>query len=325
MPQHNTSFGEKNPRATLRPRPVHVHLRSRPGVVLHFARKHVAHIPEGAFAAQAVPAVTEDGPLSPQQPRRPRRHQQPPHLSSFAASLTVPRGPLFLCERFAANGVCPAGTSCADVHASPANAKLFEPHFRDRPNAGDTAARCYRPSVGTLQITAPNAVASRSVDVAASDCLVTRALDPASGATPQQQSLSACAHFVRKGVCDYGERCKFVHPLVPVFVEGVPAGSNAAAGSRARPASRSSSVQSIRESGGEGRNLRSAVWHSLPIPGGSERPLRIPHGAPSSGIAAEPVSLSRSAGPHLRFRHDPYSAHGWVARRPSTRRNASSS
>ena len=155
----------------------------------------------------------------------------------------------FLCPAFSRAGMCPAGVACPDVHADTSAARRITPHLREWPadvarqrSPGSPSPFQWRfpATLGTLTIAVSPTMlaASRShaadptnaaagndgqatalVSLPASDCLHTRALAEGARSPP-----SVCVHFMRKGVCDFGAACSFVHPLSLADSTAGPAG-----------------------------------------------------------------------------------------------------
>mmetsp|Transcript_13188 Transcript_13188/g.40984 ORF Transcript_13188/g.40984 Transcript_13188/m.40984 type:complete len:467 (-) Transcript_13188:610-2010(-) len=170
-------------------RQIHVRRRASPEVVFVVKDKHIAWLPQPA----AITPADEASPPARQSPASAADHRL-----------------FFVCEAYA-SGLCPAGTRCPDVHVDVRRAKKLRPHFRVPDAPG--------PRLGAPgQLVAVARVNERlpSLVVDASQCLPTRASPKspeASGALERVPSL--CAHFTKKGVCDYGADCRFVHCASP--------------------------------------------------------------------------------------------------------------
>uniref|UniRef100_A0A7S1LXM3 C3H1-type domain-containing protein n=1 Tax=Neobodo designis TaxID=312471 RepID=A0A7S1LXM3_NEODS len=172
---------------------IHLLSRAEPNIVLAVARRAITHRPNNATSA--------------------RRNRTDPSDDDRVAP------PLYVCGDYAQTGVCPRGRGCPDVHADLTQAQRLHPHHRRPAYHGLPPHMPPRlpASLGMLPVAPANETTS-SLRVAAADCLVTRALEV--GRYP----LSVCAHFVRKGVCDYGAQCQFVHPVVdPESIAAAPA------------------------------------------------------------------------------------------------------
>jgi hypothetical protein len=130
--------------------------------------------------------------------------QGPPAIADSVA------WPIYLCCQFnieTGPESCPAGANCPFVHADLRRAQRFQPHNRGAWNALEDVPYPRLSGGGpSFAIAAPNKTVAKE-HIPSEMIIRTRALE--SGREP----LSHCAHFVRKGVCDLGADCLFIHAV----------------------------------------------------------------------------------------------------------------
>eukprot|EP00672_Neobodo_designis_P016472 CAMPEP_0174826998 /NCGR_PEP_ID=MMETSP1114-20130205/400_1 /TAXON_ID=312471 /ORGANISM="Neobodo designis, Strain CCAP 1951/1" /LENGTH=247 /DNA_ID=CAMNT_0016060585 /DNA_START=52 /DNA_END=795 /DNA_ORIENTATION=+ len=239
------------------PRPMHLLSRSHPGCVIVVPAAHVTHVP-APLASVHTGTNKRKAKGSPRKPREPER---------------------YVCDEYAATGKCGQGAACPDVHASVSDALVLHPHVR-RGAAAD--APRLPPELGLLGVAPANQQAA-TLQVPAAACLRTRALEETeAGAVP-----ALCAHFMKKGACDFGAECRFVHPLVgPRPLRTASAPTAVSATSKLSPQTFIASQSHVSN---DGRCAGGELATSAPLP----------------------VATTNEAH-HCRFRHEPYGAQGWV-------------
>jgi len=226
------------------------------------------------------------------------------------AGAARPNAPLrFLCV-YAARGtpaLCPLGTNCPDVHADVAHAVRLYPHRRDSIVAADAAELPVLGATGQmLHVALPNEKVP-SVFVDAGACLATQALngDP-------DGLRSVCAHFAKKGVCDFGASCRFVHPLPPpaqqLQAREYHHGSQSPPGLAAAAADSASTlaVAGAVATGASllGRRASASVSTNFSPPILFEA---------AGATAPEPPAPNTPHRPRRRYQFDPYGQRGWRA------------
>ena len=186
-------------------RPDHVHLRIRSSnVVVVVPPSAVRHRPPRT--ALARPLAT--GPsLSTTTMSGGSDTSDPASLEHSQEELP----PLWLCEAYASRGLCAAGALCPDVHAviTPSMPRLH-PHVRC---ASENVASPRLGRAGEWHAIAAGNEKEATMQVEASECLLTDAAARLMSSVPRPDAPSLCAHFVKKGVCNFGAQCRFVHPL----------------------------------------------------------------------------------------------------------------
>ena len=118
------------------------------------------------------------------------------------------RAPLYLCEAYAARGLCAARVACPDVHAV-VTAGMPRLHAHVRALAGAAAGTPRLGPAGEWHVIAAGTDHAEAILVEASECLLTAASERLAAS----ELVGLCVHFVTKGVCSFGAHCRFVHPL----------------------------------------------------------------------------------------------------------------
>uniref|UniRef100_A0A7S1W0X7 C3H1-type domain-containing protein n=1 Tax=Neobodo designis TaxID=312471 RepID=A0A7S1W0X7_NEODS len=214
---------------------------------------------------------------------------------------------LYICDAFAQHGACARGDACPDVHADVAHAVRLYPHRRDSIVAADAAELPVLGATGQmLHVALPNEKVP-SVFVDAGACLATQALngDP-------DGLRSVCAHFAKKGVCDFGASCRFVHPLPPpaqqLQAREYHHGSQSPPGLAAAAADSASTlaVAGAVATGASllGRRASASVSTNFSPPILFEA---------AGATAPEPPAPNTPHRPRRRYQFDPYGQRGWRA------------
>jgi hypothetical protein len=290
---------------------LHLHVRADPRTVLRVRSSCVTSV------------VLMPEPAAPSCGTRPSGRQQQRRGSPPIAG----RAPRFICDAVAAGRPCDLGAACPDVHANLGDATVLTPHVMPAPD-DDPATYRDAPRLGeagqAVWIAAPNeARATRCVD--AGRCFATRALSVWRDTTVP---VSACGHFERKGVCDFGADCQFVHALptvapaesalhprrdahhrAPHWEAPSPGGSGAIATKNAAAATRPST--NLRgEPRPHCRDPTPDDGHGVTSP---TRPaMRVRADVSDDGARHRGVAAGRFPPQPGRFQHDPYIARGWI-------------
>jgi hypothetical protein len=229
-----------------------------------------------------------------------------------------------LCPAYARGGAaaCTAGEACQFVHAQLTRARRFLAHVQRYWTSFDEIPYTRASMVGLASIIVTHAHQPDSPEVVPIEFVLrTRALDYAH----VQSGLQHCNHFSRKGSCDLGEQCKFVH-CIRLHATSPNFTSPPSAPAQHLPSSHAPSpladVPSLvaaphnlhhhSTSGTAAQNTMLPPWQpatptNAPTPTTGKQAVGVPAAA-MIGLLGSPTrnnSFSRRSWP---FRHDPYAA-----------------